>query len=229
METGSNHSLTIGVIGGMGPAATLDLFAKILSLTPARCDEEHLHIQIDNNPLPGARCEPLCARARRLETCGVDFIVIPCNAAHEHYEAVQASVGIPVVHMIRQAALAVKRLQPAVECAGVLAWHETLSAGLYQNALLQQGIHPLVPARDDWRALTDLINAVKCGAGAAEKPAVVALGERLVAQGAQALILGCTELPLVLSQADFFVPVIDATHVLASTAVDLALHRRSFD
>jgi aspartate racemase len=225
-STGSR--MTIGVLGGMGPAATLDLFSKILALTPASCDEEHLNLQIDNNPVPGAKLEPLCARARRLEACGVDFIVMPCNAAHEYYPAVQASVRIPVVNMIREAARAVRNLQPAVQKVAVLAWSETLCAGLYQDMLAEFGLQPIIPAAEQWQVLIDLINAVKSGDGLAQKPAVVALGSQLVASGAEAIILGCTELPLILSQQDFSVPVIDATHVLAATAVDLAMRKISF-
>lgn len=228
METSNQNHLTIGVIGGMGPAATLDLFAKIISLTPVACDEDHLNIQIDNNPVPGAKRDPLCERAKRLEVCGVDFIVIPCNAAHEHHAAIQASVKIPVVNMIRETVETVTRLEPGVQHTAVLAWHETLSAGLYQKMLQEYGIQPVLPAQSDWPLLTRLINAVKSGDGSKEKPAVRELGTRLIDQGAQAIILGCTELPLVFSQKDFSVPVIDATHILACTAVNLALRKTPF-
>ena len=228
MENMTNRRLTIGVIGGMGPAATLDLFSKILALTPAGCDEEHLNIQIDNNPLPGANREPLCTRAKKLEANGVDFIVIPCNAAHEFYVDVQSSVGIPVVNMIRETVRSTLKLNPGIQKVAVLAWYKTLKAEIYQNALSEFGIQSVVPDPKEWQVLIDLINAVKSGGGSEKKPAAILLGERLIAAGAQAIILGCTELPLVLSQDDFSVPVIDATSVLASTAVDLALGRTSF-
>jgi aspartate racemase len=229
MKSSLNHKLTVGVIGGMGPAATLDLFKKILEITPANCDEEHLNIQIDNNPIPGAKRDPLCERARRLEACGADFIVIPCNAAHEHYAAVQASVNIPVINMIHETVQAVIKTQPGITRVGVLAWHETLRAALYQNMLQKNGLVAMIPEENEWWKLIDLINAVKSGRADEKKMAVVSLGKKLIAAGAQAIILGCTELPLVLSKNDFPVPVFDATYILASTAVNVALRRTTFD
>ena len=224
-----NKNLTIGIIGGMGPAATLDIFSKILALTPANCDEEHLNIQIDNNPIPGANRVPLCERARRMEICGADFIIIPCNAAHEHFDAVQASVNIPVVNMIRESVRTIANNFPHINRVGIMAWHKTLSAGLYQKMLIEYGIKPIIPNQSDWQTLINLINAVKSGKGLEEKPEVIALGEKLVKEGVQAIILGCTELPIMISQKDFQVPTIDATLVLAQTAVNLALGKITID
>ncbi|HET6780529.1 MAG TPA: amino acid racemase, partial [bacterium] len=105
----------IGVLGGLGPWATLDLFEKILTLTPAAKDQDHLRLIIDNNPkipdrspaILGTGEDPtpaLVETARNLERAGADFIVIPCNTAHFFYDAVRRAVSIPVLHIMDEVA-----------------------------------------------------------------------------------------------------------------------------
>lgn len=219
-----NKKLTIGIIGGMGPAATIDLFAKIVRATPAEDDVDHLNVQIDSNPVPGARVESLCQRAARLERCGADLLTIPCNEAHIHYDAVQAAVNIPIVSMIEEAVLAAARFKPSVKKVAILAWHKTLAAGIYQKAVKDQDMEPLAPFEDELPPITELIQAVKANSVTAQiKTAAVDIGNALIERGAGVIILGCTELPIALSQKDFSVPVVDATQALADAAVRMAL------
>jgi aspartate racemase len=218
------HRLVVGILGGMGPAATVDLFQKILDLTPAGSDEEHLNIQVDCNPHGSSELSDLPQRAARLEQIGAEIIAMPCNTAHIWYDVVQGAVRIPVVNMIRETAKAAAAFSPRPRAVGVLAYPPTLEAGIYADALTAQGITPVVPPPEVRQALYDLIHAVKGACVTPEiKAKVVRLGEDLIARGAEAIILGCTELPLTLSQADFSVPVLDATLVLARVTVTRAL------
>jgi len=214
----------IGIIGGMGPAATVDLVQKIIRATPAKRDEEHLNIQVDCDPARGDWPESLIARAVRLEQCDVKLLALACNQARVCYDAIQAAVGVPVVHMIREAARAVANLDEGVTAAGVMAWHQTIASGIYQKALVDEGITPLVPTAEELGLIRDLIVSIKAASvQSATRRRAVAVGSALVARGAEALVLGCTELPLALTQADYQVPVIDATRALAEALVRIAL------
>lgn len=216
----SNNRLTVGILGGMGPAATLDLFGKLIRATPAQREAEHLNIQIDCNPVPGIDEDALCRRAARLEKWGVDVIAIPCNAAHVYYAAIQQAVQIPVANMIREAVVAVAGLALSCPTVGILAAREVLQFGLYQVELAGAGLACVIPLASETTVLSDVIQAVKENAVAdTTQAAAKSVGRSLIDRGANAIILGCTELPLVISQADFDVPVIDATQALARAVV----------
>jgi aspartate racemase len=224
----------IGVLGGLGPWATLDLFEKILRLTPAQTDQEHLRILIDNNPkipdrspaILGDGADPtpaLIATAQNLERAGADFIVIPCNTAHFFYDRIAAAVGIPVVHIMDEVAAAVREQVPGVRVMGVLATEATVASGLYHRACERQQIEVLGPDPAGQRVVNRAIYGVKAGRmGADVTHSLVTVADRLITQGAQALVLGCTELPYVLKPHDVRVPLLDSNQVLAATAVRLA-------
>lgn len=219
----SNNRLTVGILGGMGPAATLDLFGKLIQATPVQSEAEHLNIQVDCNPAPGVHEGALCRRAVRLEQWGVDIIAIPCNAAHVYYAAIQKAVQIPVANMIREAAAAAAGLELSRPTVGILAAREVLAFGLYQVELERAGLASVLPLASETAVLADVIQAVKESAATdAERGAAISVGRSLIDRGAHAIILGCTELPLVISQADFDVPVIDSTLALARAVVLLA-------
>lgn len=230
---------TIGVLGGMGPLATADLYRKIIEATPARRDQDHLHVIIDADPSVPDRTEALLhggpdptpwliAGAQRLEGAGASFIVIPCNTAHAFLGAVRDAVAIPIISMIDETAAEVAALLPRGAAAGILATSGTVSAGLYQNALAAAGLRALVPSPDAQAQVMAAIAAVKAGdlSRATTEKALVAAYE-LIEQGAGALLAACTELPLILQPNDIPVPLIDPTAVLARAAVREALAARS--
>lgn len=224
----------IGIMGGQGPEATLDLFRRILALTPARSDQEHFHILINcnpkvpnpNNAVTQGSADPtnmLCANARTLEQAGADFIVMPCNTVHIFLERIQASVGIPVVSIVAASADAAQAL-PGVATVGLLASPAVVQTGLYHRALAERGLQALTPDESGQQDIHDIIFAVKGGnKGPAVRGKLLAVCDKLVEAGAQALILGCTELPLLASPPDFSVPVIDTLDVLAQAAIRTAL------
>jgi aspartate racemase len=224
----------IGVLGGLGPWATLDLFEKILRLTPAHRDQDHLRVIIDSNAkipdrgpaILGGGADPtpaLVATARNLERAGAEVLVIPCNTAHAFYDTVAASVHIPVLHIMEEVAAALRAAWPEVRRAGVLATKATVVARLYHRACAAVGVEVLTPDEPGQDAVTRTVYAVKANeAGPAETAAVAQVARDLVERGAGAVILGCTELPLVLRQADVPVPLIDSNLVLAQAAIRAA-------
>lgn len=221
---------TVGILGGMGPEATADLFMKIVKSTPAKKDQEHLRIVIDNNPaIPdrtayilgkGEDPRPLLAQtAKNVEKMGASFIAIPCNTAHYFHGHIQAAVGIPVLHIMKEVA---RILKGTVKRAGVLASSGTLKTKLYEDFLREAGIAVVLPEDADQDEVMDAIYSVKAGDLKRGRDISLRQGQKLVASGAEAVIAGCTEIPLVIKDGDLAVPVIDATKVLAETCVRLA-------
>lgn len=223
----------VGIIGGMGPLATADLFLKIIRNTPARCDQEHLRIVIDNNPgipdrtayVVGKGADPrglLVETARNVESMGASFLAIPCNTAHFFHADIQAAVKVPVLHIMKEVAC---YLHGKVKTAGILASTGTLKTRLYEDGLAAMGMTAVVPSGHDQEEVMDCIYGVKAGDLVKSRELALRSGEKLVSMGAQAVIAGCTEIPLVLHEGDLKVPVIDATQILAEACVREALGR----
>lgn len=231
--TQSPHQ-TVGILGGMGPAATVDLFDRMVRATPARADQEHLPILVVNNPLVPDRtghllhggADPVPTMAEGLEKLarmGADFVVIPCNTAHYFLPQLRARTHLPIVDMIRESATAIRRDLPQVQRVGILATSGTLAVGLYQQALTDHGLTPLVPTPGEIGQMMDGIygeRGVKsAGVTAEARAALAGVGQALIQRGAEALILGCTEIPLALKDGDLPVPLVASSQVLAEAAV----------
>jgi len=228
-------ALVIGVLGGLGPWATLDFFEKLLRESPARRDQDHFRILIDDNPkipdrtpaILGRGEDPtpaLIATARNLERAGASFLVIPCNTAHAFYEPIQAAVSIPVLHIMEEVAAAARSEVKDLTTVGVLATIGTLHAQLYHRVFARRDITVLVPPPADQKLVDRGIYQVKAGEMGPEvtRP-LVSVAEGLIARGAQALVLGCTELPFVLKSPHVSVPLLDSNLVLARAAVRAAM------
>lgn len=222
---------TIGILGGMGPLATNDLFRKIIDVTEASCDQEHVPVLIDSNTnipdrtsaILGGGEDPvpeLVRSARRLEAAGADFLIMPCNTAHYFYEAVAGAVDVPVLHMVEVAAdaLAAK----GVRATGLLATDGTIASGVYHRVLEERGIRPLTPEADGQREVMRLIyDGIKAGQAIDIRDFEEVL-QRLFAQGAECFVLGCTELPVAFAQYALSWPTLDPTQELACAAVKQA-------
>ncbi len=219
------HHKTIGVLGGMGPAATTDFFARLVHRTDARCDQDHpdcvvynaCHVPDRTSHLLEAGEDPtsaLVTAAQRLESFGAGVLAIPCNTAHAYHSHIQRAVGIPVMHMIELAAEKARGLLAGAGTVGVLAAHGTLQLGLYSEQLLAVGLKAVTPNASEVTVLSAVVEAVK-GGDRRTSELLHRVGENLVGRGAQALLLGCTELPLAFDQARASVSTVDATEVLA--------------
>ncbi len=232
--TARDGSRTVGVLGGMGPAATLDFFAKILKGTAATCDQEHLHLIIDNNPHVPNRNEwvagmgpspgpALVEMARRLEQAGADFLVLPCNAAHVFQDRIRQSVSIPLLSIIDETRDALLRRFPGTACVGVLASTGCIDAQLYQRAFGEAGVEVVVPIGGDRDTFMDLLCRIKAGDLSSDTSrAMRVLAAHLIARGADVLVAGCTEVPLVLDGSDLPRPLVDSTAVLVERTISFA-------
>ncbi len=216
------------ILGGMGPEATVDLFSKILKATPIRTEQDHLRIVIDNNPkipdrtqaILSGRTEEVIAllqeTARNLERAGVDFIVMPCNTAHTFFSRIEEAVSIPLVNMVEETVRTLRETVPSVQKVGVLATTGTVKAGVYAKALLSRGIGTVVPDGTD----QDAVMAIKEEAGHARAKEILrGISAHLVERGAEAVIAGCTEIPLALNREDVSVPFFEPTEILSKSVV----------
>ena len=230
---------TVGVLGGLGPEATLDFFHKVLEKTQAKTDQEGLHLIIDNNPAVPNRNEAvaktgpspaphLAGMAKGLERAGADFLVMVCNAAHAFEEAITDAVSIPFVSLIEETVGATLRDVPDIKRVGVLGSSGCLEAGLYQHAFAPHGVQVLVPEGEARDRFMTLLYRIKGGdKGDEVREGMRALAEGLVERGAEAIIAGCTEVPLVLLGGDVRVPLVNSTDVLVDATVAYATGTRS--
>jgi len=221
----------IGVLGGMGPLATADFYAKLVRLTPARADQDHPRVIIDSNAAIPDRTEAVFGRgpdptsalvetAQNLERAGAELIAVPCNSAHAFLGAIRRAVSVPVLDIMDEVARAAAALPPPPTAAGLLAAEGTLRMRLYHEALAARGIGVIEPTADEETTVMDAIHAVKAGdLGSAVRAAVHRVASDLVRRGAGAVVLGCTELPLVMGAGDASVPVLDGTEILARAAL----------
>jgi len=224
----------IGILGGMGPEATTDLFYKIIKLTPAEKDQDHLRVIIDNNPkipdrtaaILGKGEDPLPAlreTARNLEKAGADFIIIPCNTAHYFLPSIQESVKIPLLNIIEETAKETQKKIPSIKKVGLLASIGTYKTEIYSQHFKKFNIEVISPEEKDKEKVMKVIYAVKTGDLSEEiKKNITSIAQKLIDKGAEAVIAGCTEIPLILKEGDVSVPIIDPTQALAEAAIQKA-------
>lgn len=225
------RSKTVGVLGGMGPAATADFFSRVVAACSGGRDQDHIRLIIDNNPFvpdrnaaaggEGPSPGPVLAEmARGLERAGAELLVMPCNSAHAYKADILAGTSLPFVDMIQHTARAVGRSAPNARRVGVLAADGCLEAGLYQAALADRGLEALILTPERQAAFMALLYRIKAGElGSAARTAMAALAADLADAGAQTIIAGCTEAPLVLAAQDSPVPLVDCTDVLVGATV----------
>ncbi|HCL90990.1 MAG TPA: aspartate racemase [Candidatus Atribacteria bacterium] len=224
----------IGILGGMGPEATIDLFYKIIKSTPAEKDQDHLRIIIDSNPkipdrtaaILGKGEDPLTAlqeTAKNLEKAGADLIIIPCNTAHHYISQIQESVNIPILNMIEETAKETQKKVPSIKKIGLLASIGTYKTEIYHQHFKKFNIEVISPEEKDKEEVMKVIYAVKAGDLSEEvKRNILKIAQKLIDKGVEAIITGCTEIPLILKEGDVSVPIIDPTQVLAKVAIQKA-------
>lgn len=228
----------IGILGGMGPEATVALFKKIVRNTKAVRDQDHLRVIIDSNPkipdrtpaMLGSGESPLpmmIEAARNLERAGADFVVVPCVSAHYFIHGLREGTTIPVISVIDEVAEEIERRLPGVKRIGLLATTGTIRTGLFQDRLGAVGVEVLVPPSPQQENL--VMGAIFGESGI--KAGFVTLQNKekllktlgaLIEEGAEGIIGGCTEVPLVLQQSDMEVPFFDCLDILALAAIRLA-------
>ncbi|ALV62187.1 Aspartate racemase [Thermococcus sp. 2319x1] len=222
----------IGILGGMGPLATVDLFKRIVLKTPAKKDQEHPRIIIYNNPKIPDRTAYILGKgenplpelidsAKKLEKWGADFIIMPCNTAHYFADEIQKAIKIPLINMIEETASHVEAL--GVKRVGILATTGTIVSGIYQKALEKRGIEALVPSGEDQeKVMKAIYEGVKAGDIEPGRKLLLEVAKKLENE-VEAIIAGCTEVSVALKPEDLSVPLVDPMDILAEKAVKLAL------
>jgi aspartate racemase len=230
-------SKIIGVLGGMGPESTAALLSRITRRTPAAVEQDHLRVIIDSNPKIPNRTdallygnpEPVIAAmsetARNLERAGAEMIGIPCNTAHAFLADVRASVGIPVLDMVAETAFQARHAFGENAVVGLLATDGTLRARLYHDALKAHSLEALGPTGPGIQnAVMDALDTVKIHGVTSDATSALAVGvQDLAAQGATALIAGCTEVTLTFERFPPSLPWLDPLTVLADVLVREAM------
>jgi aspartate racemase len=228
----------VGVIGGMGPEATIDFMSRVLSNTPATVDQDHVRMIIHHDPripsrqlaMRGKGESPgpaMAALASSLESSGADFIVMPCNLGHAWQTDIVNAIHIPFISIIDVTVSAALQHSTKGSPVGLMTTPGCFHAGLYQQALKKAGRPIVLQTPDELHQTMLWVDRIKAG----DKSDRVAeglrrLGNALIARGAKVLIAACTEFPLVLDKAKFDVPFISSTDELAKHAVALALERQ---
>lgn len=218
----------LGILGGMGPLATVDFLGKLTRLTPASCDQDHLPWVTVSQPgipdrsaaIKGGNDGPgpyLVKGSAWLAAQGVKLIAIPCNTSHFWYDRMQASAGaVPILHI---ADAAIEELQRSSKPAGlvaILATRGTVQAGIYSNRLSAKGFDLASVSEEEQSVVDHVIKSVKGGEVDAGRKAMHQLIKTLAARGVKTVILGCTELPIAYEG-------IDADSAAGVQAVDTSL------
>jgi aspartate racemase len=236
----------VGVVGGVGPAATVDFVQKIVRNTPASRDQDHIKLVIEQNPqipdrtanLVGNGPDPtvaLYATCKKLEAGDANLIAIPCNTAHAFVEHIQPYLNIPILNMLTVTVDHLRRAFPALREVGLLATSGTIESGVYQKALESRGLKQITPDNGLQARVMNAIygpRGVKAGftQGECMEDLNVALND-LIDRDVEVVILGCTELPLLLPQASVtarngrVVRLVDPTEILAQRCVAYARGR----
>ena len=223
------EKLTLGVIGGLGPIATAHFMELIIRMTEADTDQEHLDMIIYNRPsipdrtgyiLDSTKPNPLPEMIRTgnaLARQGAKLIAIPCMTAHYFHADLTRYIEAPIVHAIHEVAAHLKK--HGITRVGIMATDGSIRSGLFQRELQKHGIEPIIPGETGQKCVMSVIyDDVKAGLPAEMDKFHFASGE-LREKGAQAIILGCTELSLVKRDYPIGAGYLDAMEVLAQTCV----------
>jgi len=225
----------VGIIGGMGPDATVDFMSRILQVTPASTDQDHVRTVVENNPrIPSRQAAmrgkgespgpAIAAIAARLEAMGAEFIVMPCNLAHAWQRDIEAAIKIPFISIVDESVRSALDRSGDDSAVGLMTTPGCFEAGLYQQALADAGRPVIMQTPEELAEAMSFVEQIKGGNRSQEiTSGLRALADKLVDRGAKVLIAACTEFPLVLDESMFDVAFISSTDVLARKTVAIAL------
>jgi aspartate racemase len=229
----------VGVLGGMGPLATADFMEQLTRLTPASSDQDHYRTLVFSNPRAPDRSQAILGRGASplpdmldgialLERNGVDVIVIPCNTAHYWLSEIEAATMVPILSIFEAVRSELTRLGIVSGAIGILGTHGTVKSGIYQRHLAAAGFRTIEPDDEALRTFVEpAIRAVKAGQIELASGLAYRAVEQLKAEGAEAIILGCTELPIAVrrTRMEKGFPIVDSTVSLAAACVAWASAR----
>lgn len=233
---------TVGIIGGMGPQATIDLMQRILRLTPApegrdMDDIDHIRCLVDNNPKIPSRIKAIIDKdgedpgpfiadmAKGLESWGADFLAIPCNTAHYYYDIVQSAVNIPVINLIDIVCNHVKTHFSDHDKIGILASPAVKITQLYSNKLKRFDIKDVWPDSDHQAILLKVIKEIKKGnMDSKVQNDYAQVCDNLLNKGVKTAIIACTELSILKGKTS--INTVDAAEILAMEVVRQAVNKQ---
>lgn len=238
MKSPINGWPRIGVLGGMGPLASAEFIVKLVHATPALRDQEHFPVTLDSSPQIPDRpsaiyhggADPLPAMLqvlRGLESAGCALVAMPCNTVHHWYDQLAAQTPLPIVHIADAVAVQLRERAPQARRIGVLGSTVTSQLDIYGRRLGDewQWVHATRGELDE--LVMPGIAAVKAGDLARGRALFLEALQHMLARGPELIVLACTEIPVVISQADVSVPVIDSTQALARQTIALAHSMRA--
>lgn len=219
----------LGIIGGMGPLATVKMIEKIVMLTDAKCDQDHLHILVDiNTSIPdrtsyliGTGEDPrrdLIHSAKLLCTMGADYLIMPCNTAHYFYSDIVKEINIPFLHMIEETARAIKASNPESVKVGLLATEGTCKTGVYDDTFREYGMQVIKPSMQKQKYVSDVIYGIKENRKI-DIDSFLSAADELKAMGCDTFVLGCTELSVLHTQYKLQGNFVDSMEIIAKSAI----------
>lgn len=222
----------VGIIGGMGPEATVDLMSRIIKATPALDDGDHIRMFVDNNPkipsrikalIDGTGQSPLsCLQgmARRLESLGVDFLVMPCNTAHYYHRDIQVAITTPLLDMVELSARAVIKQNPDLKKVGLLASTAVIYLKIYERRFAQKKVSLVTPTDIYQSQIMDAIKKIKTSNfGDEVVEPIQSAADNLIENGAEVLLVACTELSIIGRQVRSTVKIFDSAQILAESVI----------
>lgn len=228
--------IVVGVLGGMGPDATVDFMRRVIKLTPAGDDIDHLHMIVDNNPKVPSRIKALidgdgedpapelASMARGLQRAGADILTMPCNTAHNYADDIVAAVDIPLLNMVELTADRILSDLPGTRTIGLLASTALKVTRLYDHAFAPHGVDVIFPRQQD--EVMAMIRSVKSNTLSDDQISLFGkICQQLVADGADVLLLACTELSVLASRLENCNDFLDSLTILAETVADLGSRR----
>lgn len=230
----TKESLTVGVVGGMGPEATVEFMRRVIAETPADDDADHIRLLVDNNPKVPSRIaailensgddpgKVLAAMARGLEAAGADFLVVPCNTAHYYLPIIRDAVGIRVLDAIELTADYLKANMEHIKKVGMLISPAAQRVAIFDQQFCDHGLSTLYPDVPDQAIILSVIQSIKAGnISASVLAAYQSIAQRLVDAGADVLLIACTELST-LPRPDVNVAIVDTLEVMVIETIATA-------
>jgi len=224
-----------GILGGMGPDASIDFMSKVVKESHASSDQDHLHLMLDHNPKVPSRQAAildggedvgihLAEMGKNLQKSGANFLVMVCNTAHAFESDIKAAVNIPFISIIDEVVEHLKEQWSDRIKVGVMATTGCLVTQLYQKKLALAGFNPVLWDESHLEEFMAVIYRIKAGERNDDiTQKMNDLASNLIEKGAQILISGCTEIPLVLTKGNLDVPLLTSTDILVTSVIDYAL------
>ena len=222
----------LGILGGMGPAASAEFYRRLVEQTTASCDQEHIPVVIWGDPTVPDRSTSLINRddlpweklkqgILGLKNAGCDHIVIPCNTAHFWYDRM-SKLGVPITHIVDSVAKELKSLNIHNGTIGIIGTKATMSLGLYQHYLGGRGWSCITPSTYEMDMYVQpAIDLIKANDIEAAHDLLLKVIEGLMSYGVNAVVLGCTEIPLAIKETHYKnIPLINSIDSLVKVAIN---------